>query len=106
MLSAAKKGFINATDLADYMVGRGIAFRDAYHISGRLVHDCIAAGKTLETLSLEEYRAVSPLFDEDVYEAIDLMTCVNLRTVPGGPAPSAVRTHLDQVRAWLSERKA
>ena len=73
---------------------------------GRLVHDCIAAGKTLETLSLEEYRAVSPLFDADVYEAIDLMTCVNLRTVPGGPAPDAVRTHLEQVRSWLSEQKA
>ncbi len=103
---AASEGFINATDCADYLVRKGLPFRDAYTCVGRLVHDCIAAGKTLETLSLEEYRAVSPLFDEDVYEAIDLMTCVNLRTVPGGPAPSAVRTHLDQVRAWLSERKA
>ena len=103
---AASEGFINATDCADYLVRKGLPFRDAYTCVGRLVHDCIAAGKTLETLSLEEYRAVSPLFDADVYEAIDLMTCVNLRTVPGGPAPDAVRTHLEQVRSWLSEQKA
>ena len=103
---AASEGFINATDCADYLVRKGLPFRDAYTCVGRLVHDCIAAGKTLETLSLEEYRAVSPLFDADVYEAIDLMTCVNLRTVPGGPTPDAVRTHLEQVRSWLSEQKA
>ena len=103
---AASEGFINATDCADYLVKKGMPFRDAYTCVGRLVHSCIDQGKTLETLSLDEYRAVSPLFDQDVYEAIDLMTCVKLRTVPGGPAPEAVKAHLDAVHAWLTEQRS
>ena len=103
---AASEGFINATDCADYLVKKGLPFRDAYTCVGKLVHYCIEQSKTLETLTLDEYRAVSPLFDEDVYAAIDLMTCVNQRTVPGGPAPEAVQAHLDFVRAWLAEQRA
>ena len=70
---------------------------------GKLVHDCVESGKTLETLTLSEYQAVCPLFSEDVFEAIDLMTCLNGRMVPGGPAPQMVKNHIDQVREYLKE---
>ena len=100
---AASEGFINATDCADYLVKKGMPFRDAYTCVGKLVHFCIDCGKTLETLTLAEYQAVSPLFAEDVYQAIDLQTCLEGRTVPGGPAPSAVQAHLDAVHSWLAE---
>ena len=80
MRTAAAKGFINATDCADYLVGRGIPFRDAYSITGRLVNRCTELGLTLEELPLSEYQAVSPAFDESVYEAIDLDNCVARRS--------------------------
>ena len=80
MRAAAAKGFINATDCADYLVGRGIPFRDAYSITGRLVNRCAELGLTLEELPLSEYQAVSPAFDESVYEAIDLDNCVARRS--------------------------
>ena len=80
MRAAAAKGFINATDCADYLVGRGIPFRDAYSITGRLVNRCSELGLTLEELPLSEYQAVSPAFDESVYEAIDLDNCVARRS--------------------------
>jgi argininosuccinate lyase len=92
MRAAAAKGFINATDCADYLVGvKGLAFRDAYRITGELVALCIEKGETLESLPLEEYQTVCPAFDEGVYEAISLEKCVNGRTVYGGPAPENVR---------------
>ena len=90
MRRAAAGGFINATDCADYMVRRGVPFRDAYVVTGRLVRYCIEQGKTLEALTLDEYRQFSPVFDEDVYGAIDLLTCVSQRDIPGGPAPRRV----------------
>ena len=80
MRAAAAKGFINATDCADYLVGRGIPFRDAYSITGRLVNRCTELGLTLEELPLSEYQAVSPAFDESVYKAIDLDNCVARRS--------------------------
>ena len=80
MRAAAAKGFINATDCADYLVGRGIPFRDAYSITGRLVNRCTELGLTLEELPLSEYQAVSPAFDESVYTAIDLDNCVARRS--------------------------
>ena len=80
MRAAAAKGFINATDCADYLVGRGIPFRDPYSITGRLVNRCTELGLTLEELPLSEYQAVSPAFDESVYEAIDLDNCVARRS--------------------------
>ncbi len=87
---AAAQGFINATDLADYLVKRGMPFRDAYKVSGTLVANCIDKNKTLEELTLEEYREVCDNFDADVYEAIDLLNCVNGRNVRGGPAKESV----------------
>ncbi len=90
MRKAAAKGFINATDCADYLVGKGLPFRDAYKITGSLVAYCMEHSKTLETLSLEEYQAHHLLFDSDVYEAISLERCVNGRKVLGGPAPENV----------------
>ena len=101
MRKAAAAGFINATDCADYLVGKGIPFRDAYGITGQLVRQCIEQGTTLEALPLEAYREVSPAFDEGVYEAIDLLNCVERRNLPGGPAPAAVKAQIAGVRAQL-----
>lgn len=91
MRKAAAGGFINATDCADFLVGKGLPFRDAYKITGQLVALCIEKGLTLETLPMEEYRAVCDAFDEGVYEAINLEKCVNDRTCLGAPAPSNVK---------------
>ena len=86
MRTAAGKGFINATDCADYLTKKGMPFRDAYTVTGHLVAQCTAQGKTLEELSLDELRTASDLFDEDVYEAIRLENCMALRASFGGPA--------------------
>ena len=91
MRNAAKGGFINATDAADWLVKQGVAFRDAHEILGRLVLFCIQNEKALDELTLEEYRAISPVFNEEIYAAIALETCVGTRTVAGGPAPERVR---------------
>ena len=101
MRAAAAKGFINATDCADYLVKKGMAFRDAYKATGQLVAICIDKGLTLETLPIEEYRAVCAAFDEDVYGAISLDTCVKGRRVVGGPSPDSVQKQIDRVRMLL-----
>ncbi len=101
MKKAAAEGFINATDCADYMVKKGVPFRDAYGVVGRLVKYCIDRGTTLDELPLAEYRQFSLVFDEDVYQAIDLLTCVSQRSLPGGPAPEAVRATIEATRARL-----
>ena len=101
MRAAAAKGFINATDCADYLVKKGMPFRDAYKISGTLVAECISKGLTLETLPLEEYQKMTPLFTEDVYDAISLETCVRGRVSQGGPSPKAVAEQLKLVKAKL-----
>lgn len=98
MRNAAAKGFINATDCADYLVKKGLPFRDAYKITGRLVAICIEKNLTLETLPIEEYKALSEIFDNDIYNAISLDTCVNQRKVDGGPAPEAVSKQIEYVR--------
>ncbi|MDE7302896.1 MAG: argininosuccinate lyase [Oscillospiraceae bacterium] len=98
MRAAAARGFINATDCADYLVKKGLPFRDAYKITGTLVAMCIERGTTLEELPLEEYKKLCDTFDKDVYEAIKLENCVNSRKVPGGPAPEAVRNQIDFIR--------
>ena len=90
MRRSALDGFANATDCADYLVRRGVAFRDAHRIVGELVAYCLDAGKTLEELTPEEYRRFDPAFGEDVYGAISLETCVGARSIPGRPAPQAV----------------
>ena len=101
MKKAALGGFINATDVADYMTRTGVPFRDAYCVTGQLVNRCIELGTTLDALPLAEYRAFSPVFDEDVYAAIDLLTCVRQRSIPGGPAPETVKQQIEAVRAQL-----
>ena len=100
MRAAAAKGFINATDCADYLVKKSMPFRDAYKITGQLVAQCIAKQLTLETLPLADYQAASPVFDEDVYQAIALETCVKERKVEGGPSPEAVQKQIDAVKAY------
>ena len=102
MRKAAAKGFINATDCADYLVRKGLPFRDAYKITGTLVAVCIDGDFTLETLPLEEYRRLSPLFEEDVYEAISLDTCVKGRDVYGGPAPEQVEGQIARAKEKFS----
>ncbi len=97
MKKAALGGFINATDCADYLTKKGVPFRDAYCVTGRLVNRCIELGTTLDQLPIEEYKAFSPVFEEDVYAAIDLLTCVRQRKVPGGPAPETVAAQIKDV---------
>ncbi len=105
MENAAKRGFINATDCADYLTKKGMPFRDAYKITGTLVHTCIEQGKTLDTLTLTEYQALSPLFEEDIYHAIDLGTCVRERRSLGGPAPDEVSRQIEMIRSFLRAQK-
>ena len=101
MRAAAAKGFINATDCADYLVKKGLPFRDAYKITGTLVARCIAEGLTLETLPLESYREACPQFDEDVYKAIALETCLNGRISEGGPSAQAVAEQIALAKAQI-----
>ena len=101
MKKAAQRGFINATDLADYLVRKGLPFRSAYKISGAIVGDCVKSGAVLEELPLETYQQYSDLFDSDVYEAIDLTACVEKRTSAGGPAK--VQEQIDYVTACLAK---
>ncbi len=97
MEAAALGGFTNATDLADYLVRKGIPFRSTHEISGKLVHYCIENGTTLEKLTLDEFKQFSDLIEEDVYDAISLETCVNKRTITGAPAPEAVKKYLESL---------
>jgi len=105
MRRAASGGFINATDCADYLVKKGLPFREAYMIVGRLVHMCLRTGETLDTLPLKDFRSISALFDADVYQALELQTCVKGRAVYGGPAPEAVKTQIAHIRAFVEERE-
>lgn len=98
MRNAAAKGFINATDCADYLVGKGLPFRDAYKCTGELVALCIDKGLTLESLPLEEYQKVCSLFDSEVYTAINLEKCVNDRKVVGSPCPENVMMQIKTAR--------
>ena len=101
MLRAAQAGFINATDLADYLVRKGLPFRSAYKVAGKLVSECIQSGCVLETLPLETYRQYSTLVEDDVYEAIDLKNCVERRISEGGTSPESVERQLEQVKARI-----
>ena len=103
MRKAAAGGFINATDCADYLVKKGLPFRDAYKATGTLVARCIELGETLETLPMEEYQTVCEAFDQGVYEAISLENCVNGRSVLGGPARESVLAQVKRVRGLLRE---
>ena len=101
MEKSAALGFTNATDLADYLVGKGLPFRDAHHVSGALVGKCVREKRDLNSLTLSELREASPAFDTDVYEAIALKTCVERRNLRGGPAPEAVEASIRRAEAWL-----
>lgn len=103
MRNASAKGFINATDCADYLVKKGMPFRDAYKITGTLVAECIEKGLTLETLPLEEYTKMTDLFTEDVFEAISLETCVKERKSYGGPSPDAVKLQIANAEKAIAE---
>jgi len=104
MAKAASGGFINATDCADYLVKKGMPFREAYMIVGRLVNMCIKNGETLDTMTLRDFRAISGLFDEDVYEALALKTCVNGRKVYGGPARESVEKQIANMEEFIAQR--
>lgn len=101
MAKAGEKGFINATDCADYLAKKGMPFREAYKISGNLVAICIAKGKTLNELSLNDYKDMSELFEEDIFDAIDLTTCLNKRISEGAPSKVAVEKQLKIVEEFL-----
>ena len=101
MEASAMKGFTNATDAADYLVKKGVPFRDAHGIIGRLVLYCINNQKSLLDLSIDEYKAIDPVFEEDVYDAISLETCVNLRNTIGAPGPDAMQKVIDINEAYL-----
>ena len=91
MEDSAKKGFINATDAADYLVKKNVPFRDAHGFVGQLVLKCIEKDIALDELSLEEYKAICPVFDDDIYEAISLKTCIEKRLTTGAPGPEMMR---------------
>ena len=99
MRAAAAKGFINATDCADYLTKKGMPFRDAYKLTGCMVSDCIAKDKTLEELTLDEFKGYSALFENDIYDAIDLIKCCEGRTSYGGPSAASVQRQIVQATA-------
>lgn len=103
MYAASKKGYLNATDLADYLVKKGMAFRDAHHISARLVKYAIANNISLDDIDLDTYKKESDLFDEDVFEEIDLNNCVNNRTSKGGPSKIEVMRQISLVKDKLEK---
>ena len=103
MERSAAGGFTNATDAADYLVGKGIPFRDAHGIVGRLVLYCLDKNISLDEMSLEEYRAISPVFDNDIYEAISIKTCVERRNTTGAPGPAAMEAYLTECSEYLNQ---
>jgi argininosuccinate lyase len=103
MYKAASGGYINATDVADFLVTKGLEFRNAYKITGKIVRDSISKGKTLEMLSLNEYKEYSPLFDEGIFEAIDLTKCVRDRTSYGAAGFDSVKKQIEEMREILSK---
>lgn len=103
MEASAKNGFTNATDAADYLVNHGVPFRDAHGIVGQLVLKCIEKGISLDDLSLAEYQAVSPVFQEDIYEAISMRTCVEKRITLGAPGPDVMEQVISASREYLEK---
>ena len=101
MEASAKNGFTNATDVADYLVGKGVPFRDAHGIVGRMVLACIGRGCALDDLTLEEFRAFSPVIEDDVFDAISMQNCVEKRNTTGAPGEAAMREEIAACRAFL-----
>ena len=104
MKKAASGGFTNATDVADYLVKKGEAFRNAHEIVGKIVLYCIDENKAIDDLSLDEFKSFSPFFEEDVYKAIDLITCVEGRSVMGGPSSSSVQNQISLLENFIGEK--
>ena len=104
MRKAAAGGFINATDCADYLVKKGLPFRDAYKATGEIVALCIEKGLTLETLPIDEYKKICDIFDEGVYEAIGLEKCAYERKSQGGPCPDNVRKNADRLKSIVENK--
>ncbi|MBE6746243.1 MAG: argininosuccinate lyase [Ruminococcaceae bacterium] len=103
MYKAAQKGFINATDLADYMVKKGLPFRSAYKIVGQIVAHCIEKGEVLDTLSMESYKSFSDIFEDDLYNEISLETCVKTRISAGSTGPESVKKQIEYINKFLGE---
>ena len=103
MEASAKNGFTNATDAADYLVNHGVAFRDAHGIVGQLVLYCIEKGIALDDMSLEEFQAISPVFEEDIYDAISMQTCVKKRMTIGAPGQDAMKKVIEACRERLEK---
>ena len=104
MEQSAKHGFTNATDAADYLVGRGVPFRDAHGIVGKLVLYCIDKGISLDDMSLSEYKAISPVFEDDIYDAISLKTCIEKRNTIGAPGPAAMEKVIAINEDWIADK--
>lgn len=103
MYNAAKGGFTNATDAADWLVKQGVPFRDAHAILGQLVLYCINNNTSLEDLSLDEFKAISPVFNETVYDAISVEKCVQARNIPGGPSPEYIKTLIAKNKEYINK---
>ncbi len=103
MLEACQSGFINATDVADYLTNKGMSFRDAYKIVGSIVSECIDKNKSLEEMSLKEYKNFSDLFEKDIYNEINIENCVEKRTTKGGPAEKSISLHIEDIEKFLKK---
>ena len=103
MERGAAGGFTNATDAADYLVKKGMPFRDAHAVIGHLVLHCVKENKAILDLTLEELKAFSELFEADIYEACSMHACLTLRDVPGGPAPGRVLESIEAGQAFLND---
>ena len=101
MANSAKNGFTNATDAADYLVNHGVPFRDAHGIIGQVVLYCINKGIAIDDMSLEELKAISPAFEEDIYDAISMETCVNKRLTTGAPGHDAMVKEIESSKEFL-----
>ncbi len=106
MRKGAALGFTNATDVADYLVKKGMPFRNAHEVVGEIVLACIKENKMIEELSLEEFKVFSPIFEEDIYHAIDLLTCVEERKVIGGPSTESVKMQISALENFINEFKS
>ena len=103
MYESAKKGYINATDLADYLAAKGMPFRDAYNVSGRIVSYCLGRGCALEELPLEEFRQFTDMIEDDIYQRLDLRTCMEKRDSAGGTSPESVKKQIEYIRSVISD---
>ena len=103
MKTSASSGFTNATDVADYLVKKGVAFRDAHEIVGNLILYCIDEGKSIDNLSLSEFQTFSNKFENDIYKAINLLTCIEERKVIGGPSISSINIQIEHLNNFIQE---